>query len=341
MTYFSKIILYLTFAVLILWKVPQGINMLLMESYRSDFTLWSALEEDFLSLGNYDGKMKYYSRGGRNFSEQQFDSLLPAFYVRQLVTDGRFPIEVKGVTVTPQLLVQHNFNFRVKPSDINAPQIGLYSLQESMSKRVQLEMPSDVFRLTDEAIEFIDMDTNSLDEEKSDTFTSALKKKGFVFPAAKIAGNPSTRKEYDNGYMLIDANGQVFNLRMTVGRPYVRLITTPESITPQHVFVTEFSDRANLGFMTDSENNMYVITKDNSVKLISGLKYKPERDAITIFGNLFDWTIRLVTDTHDNYYAISADNYECISTKEKAVDSWNVPSVSFTSYDDKFVKIRF
>lgn len=341
MTYFSKIILYITFAVIVLWQVPSAINMLLMKSYRNDFTLYSNLAGDFLSLGNYDGDMRYYSRNGEKYTDTQFDSLLPAFYVRQLVTDGRFPEELNGVKVTPQLLQINNFNFRVKPSDVNIPLIGLYSLQESMSKRVKLEMPDDVFRITDSGIEFLDMDTNSLKEEKSSNYTAALLKKGFVFPAQRIAGNPSTRKDYDNGYMLIDAEGELYNLRMTVGRPYVRHIAVAEGITPNYAFVTEFSDHKALGFMTDTEHNMYVIEKDNSISLVEGFIYNPEKDAITMMGNIFDWTVRVTTDNTDNYYAIDANNYKCIDKREKDYDGWQLPSISFTSYDDKFIKFRF
>ncbi len=341
MIYLSRAVLSLTVAVLAFWQIPSALNMLLAESYRSDFTLYSTLADDFVSLGNYDGEMKYYSARGEQYTDQQFDSILPAFYVRQLVTDGRFPETIKGVDVTPQLLQQHNFNFRVKPSDINAPIIRLYSLLESMSKRVKLEMPDDVFRITDSGIEFVDMESNTIKAEKSEAFTSALLKKGFTFPAQRVAGNASARKDYDNGYLLIDAKGELYNLRMTVGRPYVRHIELKGNVTPKYVFVTEFSDRKSLGYMTDTENNMYVVESDNTIRAIVGYIYNPERDAITIMGNMFDWTVRVTTDEMDNYYAIDAESYDLLDRREHAFDGWSLPSVSFTSYDDKFVKLRF
>lgn len=50
----------------------------------------------------------------------------------------------------------------------------------------------------------IDMESNTVNDEKSIRFTEAMTKKGFRFPAVKIAGNPTTRKEYDEGYILLE-----------------------------------------------------------------------------------------------------------------------------------------
>lgn len=68
------------------------------------------------------------------------------------------------------------------------------------------------------------MENNTIDQEKSKVFTEVLKKKEFRFPAQYVAGNPSTRKEYDEGYLILDAEGKLFHMKQTQGRPYVRAI---------------------------------------------------------------------------------------------------------------------
>ena len=70
---------------------------------------------------------------GNIYSEAAFDSILPMFYFRQLMSDERFPDTIQGIAVTPKMVQTENFNFRSVPSDINAPSIGLYPLMESMS----------------------------------------------------------------------------------------------------------------------------------------------------------------------------------------------------------------
>ncbi|RXE61133.1 DUF4857 domain-containing protein, partial [Muribaculaceae bacterium Isolate-001 (NCI)] len=130
-------------------------------------------------------------RAGNHYTQEETDSILPLFYVRQLMADERFPDSIMGVAVTPREVQHTNFNFRISAPDINTSAVPLYPLLESMSKRVELKMPDDVFRITPTGIEFIVMESNSVDEAKSRRFTEALTKKSFRFPARYVAGNPT------------------------------------------------------------------------------------------------------------------------------------------------------
>jgi len=234
-----------------------------------------------------------------------------------------------------------NFTFKSVPSAINAPQTGLYFLMESMSKRVDLKMPEDAFRFTDKGIEFIRMETNRIDEAKSELFTEMLVQKGFAFPASYASGNPTTRKDYDEGYLVLDANHKLFHLKCTKGRPYVKLIQLPEGVLPEYVFITEFRSRRTLGYMVDSQHHFYVINSDGSLVKSALPGFDPTKDELTIFGNMFDWTVKLSTDKDDYYYALDATDYSLI--KEYAYKDMrrSVPGLSFTSPDDKFVMPRF
>ena len=62
-----------------------------------------------------------------------------------------------------------------------------------------------------------------------------MTKKDFRFPAIEIAGNPTVKKEYDEGYLLLDADRRLFHLKQVKGRPYVRAITLPEGLTLEHL----------------------------------------------------------------------------------------------------------
>lgn len=66
------------------------------------------------------------------------------------------------------------------------------------------------------------METNRVNEEKSERFTQVLSEKGFESPVRYVAGNPTTRKEYDEGYLLIDAGYRVFHVKRLRDRPFVR-----------------------------------------------------------------------------------------------------------------------
>ena len=216
-------------------------------------------------------------------SEAAFDSILPMFYFRQLMSDERFPDTIKGIAVTPKMVQTENFNFRSVPSDINAPSIGLHPLMESMSGRVDLKMPDDVFRITSKGIEFIDMATNSVKEDKSLQFTEAMTKKDFRFPATEIVGNPTVKKEYDEGYLLLDADRRLFHLKQVKGRPYVRAITLPEGLTLKHLYLTEFRNKKTLAFMTDVNNAFYVLQNRTYEIVKTGIPvFNPETDALPL-----------------------------------------------------------
>ena len=155
---FSTILLYVTIAFLLLWQLPWCYNFFVVKPEKTPFTLYSFVIGDFAQMGQEEGKGSVRrDLAGNIYSEAAFDSILPMFYFRQLMSDERFPDTIKGIAVTPKMVQTENFNFRSVPSDINAPSIGLYPLMESMSGRVDLKMPDDVFRITSKGIEFIDM----------------------------------------------------------------------------------------------------------------------------------------------------------------------------------------
>ena len=308
---FSTILLYVTIAFLLLWQLPWCYNFFVVKPEKTPFTLYSFVIGDFAQMGQEEGKGSVRrDLAGNIYSEAAFDSILPMFYFRQLMSDERFPDTIQGIAVTPKMVQTENFNFRSVPSDINAPSIGLYPLMESMSGRVDLKMPDDVFRITSKGIEFIDMATNSVKEDKSLQFTEAMTKKDF--------------------------------LKQVKGRPYVRAITLPEGLTLKHLYLTEFRNKKTLAFMTDVNNAFYVLQNRTYEIVKTGIPvFNPETDALTIIGNMFDWTVRVTTPTSDNYYALNADDYSLIKKLENASSTHSMPGITFTSYTDKYVMPRF
>ena len=194
----SKTLLYITLILLFIWQLPWCYNFLISDGIHLPFTLYSSVNGEFISVNyNEDKGVTRADQKGQTYTREQTDSLLPFFYMRQLVSDNRFPDSIKGIPVTPHQVQLSNFNFKANSSDINCNTIGLYPLMESMSGRVELVTPDDVFRIDKEGITFIDMATNTVNESKSQLFTKAMKAKGFKFPSKIISGNPTTKKDYD------------------------------------------------------------------------------------------------------------------------------------------------
>lgn len=338
---FGSLFFTVTVLLLLAWQLPSWVTFLTAEASKVPFTLYSPLLGDFISFERVDDKqIVRRDPAGNTYTQEQADSLLPFFYMRQLVADGRFPGEVCGVKVTPHDVQRTSFTYRISPADLNAPAAGLYPLLESLSGRVDLTMSDDVFRITGRGIEFVRMESNTLDEEKSRRFTEALSRKGFRFPARRVAGNPTTRKEYDEGYLLLDADSRLFHLKQQCGRPYVRAVELPAGVVPEHLFLTEFRDRSILGFVVDTRGGFHLLRRSYELVRTELPPYDPTREAMTIIGNLLDWTVTIRTATADRCFALGADDMKLLGTIDFPVDRRPLPGLWFTSPDDKYVRPR-
>lgn len=339
---FSQSVLYALVAVLLLWQLPWCYTFFAGKPSQPPFALYSGVAGDFLLIGSEGGKGRMCrDLSGNIYTQEQTDSLLPFFYVRQLVADDRFPDTIQGVPVTQRDVHLTNFSFRASPKELNAVHVPLYPLLESRSKRVDLAMPDDVFRIGKEGIEFVRMASNTVDEEKSRRYTEALKKKGFVFPALRVAGNPTARKDYDEGYLLLDSERKLFHLKQVVGRPYVRAVAVPEGVQWEHLFITEFKSRRTLGFLTDTAHRLYVLDAQYKVTCTGIPAYDPEKEALSVFGNMLDWTVCVKGKERVAYYALKAEDYSLLKKAEFPVGSGTLPGLRFTSVWDKWVKPRF
>jgi len=311
---FSKIVFTITVTLLIIWILPWCYQFLTTTKTDTPFTLYSGVINDFAFIEHADKGLTYKDVKNQVYSEHEFDSILPLFFYRQLLSEERLPNRLFGVDLTPRLIQTENFNFRIDPNAVNTPSIGLYPLLESMSGRVDLEMPDDVFRLS-ERMEFIDIETNAINEFKTNVFTQMLQKKGFKFPAKSIAGNPTDRKEYDEGYLILDAEHNLFHVKQVKRRPYVRKIEIPKQVLVQHMFLTEFKNRKFLAFVSDSQQRFWVLeTQTYTFKQVDIPSFDPACMSMSIIGNMFDWTIIVNDGKTKRYFAIDASNYHCIKS---------------------------
>lgn len=342
----AKAVLTLTTCVLICWIAPWLYHFATDRTHRTPFTLYSSVTGEFASIVHENGQNSYIGQSGQRYTEAQFDSILPMFYYRQLIADERLPDTLFGQAINPRTIQTENFIFRTMPAEVNKKTIPLYPLLESMSGRVDLEMPSDVFRITGKGIEFIDMESNRTDTAKSRLFTDALLKKGFRFPAQIVSGNGTTRKEYDNGYLLTDSSHELYNLRMVQGRPYVRKIEMPDGVIPEHMFVTEFRNRRWIGFIADNRQRFWVLeTGTYQFRQVELPPFSPANTSMTIIGNMFDWTVILENQEGGMLIAIDAGNLQQIRTMEIAQPELTVaerigekiPQLRFLSPLDKRV----
>ena len=312
------------------WLLPAFYELVLPRTDKTPFVVYSCLDSTFIKMEVRDKQVHYIDFRGREFTKSEADSLLPLFAFRQLVAEERLPDSLFGVALTPKLIQQNSFHFKTSPKQLNKPVVGLYTLLESASGRVDLVLPPDVFRLTDEGLEFVDCETNTANRAKSLSFSRELTKHGFVFPVQLIWGNSSTRKSYDNGFLLTDSNDRLFQLKMVKGTPWVREIMTTNTCRWKQLFTLEPDNRALIGLAVSQDNRLFAVRSDgrtapigemtndkcpmsNVKSQMSNLLYNPSEMQITITGDLFHWTITLYTASDTRYYAVDARTFEPVA----------------------------
>ncbi len=270
------------------------------------FVMYSSLEKDFFIIRFSEDNVRTDTRGNI-YTRDEFESKLPLYYARQLVLNGTLPDSINGVEMDLHQINYYRSFFRFRPREMFMPEPGLYPLFESESGRANLELPNDVFRISDR-MEFIDAETNRIDERKSQMFTTVLNNRNFAYPATKIAGLPTTRKSCDEGYFVVDSKDCMYHIKMIEGEPYVVKIEVPEGLTFRHIVCVDFTDKKYYNYLISSENEIYILTQDDYefIKLpVEG--YDPEVDELRIFGGMFNYTIIMRREGYMKTVALDSD----------------------------------
>lgn len=315
MNRFFKIILIGFSIVLLAWILPDTYHFITTKKVRYPFIVYSPLLQDFLIQDSKDKNIFYNDTKGNQYTSQQTDSLVPTLYYRQLLTDNRLPDTLMGVAVDQQLIRRTNFFFRHSPRDINTKKVKLYPLLESRPKRIELSMPDDIVRFTDSEIQFVDMESNSINRKKSALFQKVFDQKGVQLPIKAIGGDPNAKKDYDEGYFFTDSQNQLFHLKQMVGQPYLKKIALDPSLKIDQIFITEFPNRSSFAFITDVNHNFYVLTAPSYQLVKTAIpSFNPKEDAILIMGNMFDWNVKINNQHSITNYALSTKDFSLMQT---------------------------
>ena len=332
------------------WLLPALYDLVFPRTDRMPFVVYSCLDSTFIRFESTGKQVRYVDFRGQEFTKAEADSLLPLFAFRQLVAEGRLPDSLFGVELTPKKIQQNAFHFKTSPKQLNKPAVGLYTMLESASGRVDLQLPPDVFRLTKDGLEFIDCETNTVNKAKSLSFSRELAKHGFTFPVQLIWGNGSTRKDYDNGFLLTDSGNRLFQLKMVKGAPWVREIKNEKLKIKNYIqlFTIEPANRALVGLVVDDAHQLYAVRSNGKLAHIGIDEYDPQTMQITIVGDLMHWTITLYTENDSRYYAVDAQTFEQVACEivpdpelptSQRVRKWLLPvRLHFTSWQTQLIR---
>jgi len=324
-------LILLTFTIIGIWIIPVLVRKVTVEPDNYPFIYYSSVVRELCIIDYSKKQAPVKEINGKTYTtEAQADSVLPLLKYRQLLADGRLPDSIHGHEITVQKIHAKSVNYRFIPSQVGSPQPGLYILYEAMPKRVGMESPGDVFRLN-KTIEFIDIKSNLVNEEKSSLFQKALQKEGFHFPAQWVNGDMNPRKPYDEGYFILDTAGQLFQMKMVNGQPFVRNTKAGSQIDVAWFDMLEVADKRFYGFLYDKAGNAYIIGNEDGKYGLLRLGIEPldlKKDQMTIMGNMLYWTVAVSREKGKDYYGLEMESLKRLSEYhvKKEADKWDKAS---------------
>lgn len=338
------------------WFLPWLYSLIFPVGVSDPFVAWSPISDSFIVTETADGGGLIHAvdKDGNSvdsYTKDDRDSLLPQIYFNQLVARDKLPDTINGKEITIPILRHSQWAFTSLPRDINKVNSDVYLVMESMPARFELEDPKEIFRIKDnDRIEFIDIATNTVNQSKTKRFNEIFNRRGFKFPIKSASANVTTRKPYDEGYLLADDNGEIFHVKMQAGRPFMVKVSKPDSIVASHLFIMENTETRHLGVVSDENHNLYVLEKENyALKKLPVGKVDPEKQKFSIIKNLFNWVVKINGDNGVKWVALNSDDYSLLgeydytypTSRAHIAASYLFPfQLSFTSITDCFAKPR-
>jgi len=223
---------------------------------------YSPIIKDFVFAERGGNDKRYYDAKGNTYDRKSFEALLPFSFYYDLDKWGVLPDTIAGIPISTSFIRRNTQFVRIRPVDLNTPLINLNPLFESKSDYTRLEMPDYLFRIG-KIFEFIDSRSNTVNDSLSQIFHETLVEQDFRFPARIIAGNSTTRKSFDEGYFIIDAQNRVFHLKQIKGQPICINTGIPTDLNIRYISIKEHSRREFYGLLVTAANEVYLIGYGN------------------------------------------------------------------------------
>ena len=319
--------------------LPMIYNTLFLDEVEKTHLFYSPVSRDFIykekvvgqvpeavlaTAEDHHAEIAYRKADGNYVDRVTFEKHLPFIFYKNMDIWGLLPMALRGAdgreyTFTKSAIKKSRRVLELKSRDIqgNAPQTPAWPLFESNPGQARLVFPDDRFYMTHGGMEFINADTNALDEKLTHTFTQALRDAGFVFPARSVNGKFTVLKPFDQGVFLVDQAFAVFHLKRVNGLPVVVKTPISPSLNTRHIKSSEDKRGRYYGLLLDGGGRLHLFSRENyglipldlpgydpdtmDVKLIFNPLYCTvvySDDAI-IHGGVFDDQFkRLATYTH-------------------------------------------
>jgi hypothetical protein len=259
---------------------------------------------------DHHAEIAYRDAHGTYYTRVEFEKHLPFIYYKNMELWGLLPLELEGRRFTKADIKAKRQVLELKSGDISdrRPHTPLWPLLESNPGQARLVFPEDRFRMTADAMQFINADDNREDEELTAAFTKALVEKGFKFPARSVNGKFTILKPFDEGIFIVDDAYQVFHVKRRDGQPVVVRTPIDPALKTRHIKITENRRRQYYGLLLDGYDKLHLLTYDRYQLVSLPLEdYDPDRMDFKLLINPLHLTAVWSNDTLNRAVAMDKD----------------------------------
>ena len=261
---------------------------------------------------NRQAEMHYYDAKGNEIPEKEYMKLLPFNNTRKLKLMGEMPDSLNGIELNNKILKSVRRSILIAEPFYS---LALNPLFESQPERIGVQLPDDVFRINKHGIEFLNCESNRIEQEKSKKFNQPLIEKGFSFPAKGIYGIPSTIKLKDDGYFIVDNSNRLFHLKMIKGEPFCKEIKFNGTI--KNIKCHSSGDL--FCHIFDDNNQIYVLTREYELHKIP---VENPNGRFFVTSNYFYNTYKVNDKDKSTLYVLSPE-YKLIAKHTETIDHYS------------------
>ncbi|AFL68902.1 DUF4857 domain-containing protein [Sulfurospirillum barnesii] len=228
-------------------------------SFTHYYLFYSPIKEDFVYQKNFGHhRFEYGIKEKETFNQKEYEALLPFVYWRDLDIQGRLPLDINGEIFSKERIQDSRLSMTYEPQDRGAKEVALYPLLNPKTMQGLIAFPENAIAITQEKIVAYNFD-EGFNATLSDEIASALSALHVSFPLQGFWGKVSNLKPYDLGYLFVDAQGKLFNLKRENNRIELKEIAYPKDIRIEHLFISENSEKKVVGYAIDSHNKIYIL----------------------------------------------------------------------------------
>lgn len=289
-------------------------------NYKHEFNkyyiFYSNVIDDFVYQKNFgDHRFEYGVKDKIKFERKTYESYLPFVYWRDLDIQNKLPVNIKGEEFDKKRIKSSRLGFGYNPKMLEDSEVKLYPLINPQANSGMIKFPEEFFGIFHKGAKVYNYDHghDGIDHI-TDKLNSLLFDKGFVFPAKNIWGKTTNMKPFDKGYLILDNENKLYNLKREENKLYVNKIDYPKGIDLAFVKISENRQKILSGYAIDANSNFYLLGWDFRFIKVPLENFDHKKMKLKLIANPLNYLIRY--DDGKSYYGavFSKNNYKKIKT---------------------------